>query len=533
MHIRNNRKKLQEEYTVSMKDAVWSILEQWKAVLIFAVIIGLLAAGAKEYKDMRSYRAAVKAAAKTEQNKSDETAKDLFANGLDGFKVKLNLSAADRRELGSLSADERQDVYSLLQQKANYEAFSEYYSKSPLMQVNPSEEKVLKLSYLVRIPSESQKYAISTLLSLYQDALSTEDSAKLLNQNLGLSLETRYSNELYQVTSSLKNPNHSTAGDSTLKEAVLYLEILLPEKGADTDKLAQTVTQYLKKTSAGIRKKTEAHTIKLLSAEPKTIADPDLENMQADMYSDISTLATSIKSGKAALNTSQSAVYESIAGKIGSSSGQSEVKDQNSENSGGTEISKPSFSKKYAAAGFVLGILIYCVIFCVLQVSRKKVTRLDLLDEALGIPSLGETRSAEKYHGLRRLFHSRRVYRKRYRHMLAEQGAAQRIADRIASLAQFHQAEQVTFALPDRMNPDSRKELEKICCIISESAGIEVRTLNLYDTVSEKYQDAVRSSENLVLTVCGGTTTCGELDRCIAELDCYDRTIWGAICIDC
>ncbi len=532
MYIPNNRKKLQEEYTVSMKDAVWSILEQWKAVLIFAVILGVLAAGAKAYKDMRSYHAAVKSAEQTQQSSSGDTA-NLFANGLDGFQAKLNLSAADKRALGTLAKEERQDVYNLLQQKANYDAFSEYYLKSPLMQVNPSKEKILKLSYLVQIPSDSRNYSISTLLALYRDALSTDDSAKILNQTLGISLEPRYANQLYQTGTFLENPDQSTAGDSTLKEALLYLNIILPEKETDTDKLEEKVTQYLKKTSAGIQKKTGAHTIRLLTAEQQTIANQNLEKMQAGVYNDISALATAIKSGKAALNTSQSAVYESVAGKSGSSDGQTDLTDQSSGTGGKTEISRPSFSKKYAAAGFVLGILIYCVIFCVLLVSRKKVTRLDLLEEVLGIPALGETRAAGKYHGLRRLFHSKGIYRIRYRSVLAERGATRKIAAYITSLAQFHQMEQITFALPSRMNPGSREELEKICCQISESAGIEVRRLNLYDTASEKYQDAVRSSENLVLAVSGGTASCGELDRYIAELDGYDRTIWGAVCIDC
>ena len=118
------------ETVINVKEIIWDLLEQWKAVLITALLVMALVAGAKYAKDMKSYEAAQ--AEKEAQKQSTASAEDQI-----------------RDVLEALPESERSTVMTIVNQNEWIEKEKEYINKSILLNTDPTNQRTLAADYYI------------------------------------------------------------------------------------------------------------------------------------------------------------------------------------------------------------------------------------------------------------------------------------------------------------------------------------------------------------------------------------------------
>ena len=123
-------------------------LIQWRAIIIFAVILGLLVSGLKYIKDLSSYKAALALS-------KDETSSD------------------DIIKKSGLTVDEQDAVQLAVSQKKQIESQSEYLSDSLYMNLDPMNLRQLSLLYFIKAKGGSDA---ADLLTVYKEELLSDSS---------------------------------------------------------------------------------------------------------------------------------------------------------------------------------------------------------------------------------------------------------------------------------------------------------------------------------------------------------------------
>ena len=138
----NNSTYQQPETLINIKEIIWDVLEQWKAALIAALLMALLACGAKYAKDMRSYNA---------------------REAAEASKAETNISTEERIAaiLEGLPEDGRATVEFMIEQNEWIETEKDYINNSILMNTNPTAQRTLTLTYYVEATSEAGDVAQS------------------------------------------------------------------------------------------------------------------------------------------------------------------------------------------------------------------------------------------------------------------------------------------------------------------------------------------------------------------------------------
>ena len=394
----NNRSN---ETLLDFSGIIWGFLEQWKAVLIFSLIISLLVTGLKYRHDIAEYNAAVTAA-------------------------KENAITADQAEqriqeiLDSLSDEDRSVVnfalgfHSLISDKCKYQ------SESPIMSVDPNHTEVLSIIY--RISGDIEPSLRSSLDDGYITAFNDYAALESVSEATSTKIAPDYIKELISFSDPYselsKTPVSIIQDDNTFS-----VFVIIPE-GESSDIIEGAITDIIKKKSRDLSVSIAPHTIEVVSTSSSKAVCNSVLAKQSDIYYSVSYLKSYLSTAVSEFNPQQSAAYNAVLQL------QSHIisNEDNIADSGLTpEPAKPEISRRVMAFGVILGILLYLFAFIMYLVFSEKIISANVAKKIIHKRLLGEYYQNNAEAGLLgKLLHSPAVSGFRYRdkNNLEEQAAA-------------------------------------------------------------------------------------------------------------
>lgn len=343
----NNQSYKQNIVEIDLLSLLKKAMIQWRAILVFALILGLAAGGIKYRKDIVAYRTALRLS-------------------------RTETSSDDIIEHSHLSVDDQDAVQLAVSQKKQIESQSAYLADSYYMNLDPMNLKQLSLLYFIRADKGSDA---SDLLTLYKEMLLSDKAVKRIQKASGLNTSPKYIRELIDV-SDAKSSERKT-NDAVPSTDMMKVTFYLPAK-ADASTIENSIEDLISSydtkdlgTSSG--------SIKRVSADTNTVSDLDMQTTQTNYTSDLNNLKSAYQTATDAFSDEQKTLFEKLLRENNlydkttstrlkeSSERQKKEKeesgkendDSSKEEGKAVRIQVPSFSEKFFAIGFLLGVLLY------------------------------------------------------------------------------------------------------------------------------------------------------------------------------
>lgn len=474
MYTHNNG---QVEMTINIKEILGNLLEQWKVVLITALLVMALFVGLKYAKDMKSY-----IAAQTKKNAETQS----------------TISAEERiaEILDKLPENERSTVITIIKQNDWIESEKEYINNSILMNTDPTNQRTLVADYYVNAAEESDSIRNSLIIG-YKSYINDKEVAESLGKLIKPNTETKYISELISV-------NNSESSEGKLSfDAILEVCVVLPD-GTDSKAVEETLTSLLKEQSPEMSNRICPHSIDLVSAKETYLYNKGAVYEQTNILYSIFNLQNNTMSMQSALSDGQKAAVESIIA----------IKSTEKTTAMGTkkigasdiENTKPEVSKKYALLGFVLGVLVYAFIYFLIVIRRGCLLCADDASFYTEARLLGELYEQTKLSGIKALFKSRFIEKYRYGNKLDTIKQIEKMRSSIEAVCKHEGLKELTVfdqSAPEKMKDTIIREIRNLGIKVTEiSAGEDINEKELCDV-----DDAVFLTGNMtkVSALCGLT----------------------------
>ena len=447
-------------YTVNIADVIWDLLSQWKAILIVALLTALILTGIKYYKDTNAFNAAA-------------------SNNIESEEM-TGKSADDsiNKVLNTLPDDERATVEYLVHQDDWMDSEMEYINNSILMNNNPTNQRTLMLDYYISSKDSPDSIAASLAYS-YSAYIHNTKIVDNLRQIIDPNADNKYIAELIYTSEKDDCIVYFDDGD-----VVLTIKVAIPED-VDGKVVEGMITKELKEYSSELGNNICPHTISLLQSREAKIYNTDaVDNKNSIMMSVNNIKSTFIKNAEATLSDGQRSALYTIRN----------IKRSESENTNSEKLStetamnspsRPSVSKKYVLFGFVLGVVIYMLLYMLYLIFSRSIKSAEQVKCHTTTRLIGEIYISEECHALKRLLHSNFVSRKRYGEKLNKNKQIDVVVDYIASICEHFQADSITaFRLMDT-DLKLREIAEEITTRLKEK-GIDTDTSDVSQTISDR-----------------------------------------------
>lgn len=528
-----NTKKinLNNNIQINLLDILWKLLIQWRAILIFSIIIGLVASAVRYKKDTANYQIASEA-----DENQDDSEKKLSDSELDNLKKSLSAT-----ELNAVETSVFNQQKILTDQK--------YLDSSILMQVDSQNKHIVYLDYY--ISGAKPKY--SELLcraysSRFYDEKVLKNISKVLNQNIVSTDIQKVMGELIDVDYSGTTQSESTVAGtgyqlSTEVYPVLTVSITLPAD-SDSEKVVDAVNSSMKTISKTLNKSIAKHQLNFLESYDKYMVDNDLKDKQNDVKNEILTSQSTNDTAIDSFSDDQKKLYDAEVlelkenmGIYDSETDKSSASGKNSvSNSGDADklqdsetIAKPSFSKKYFAVGFVAGIFLYLICYVIIVTLKHKVLSGDDIADVTDLRKFDEYHKYDKT-GFARFVYSRRIYNFYYRKYLKLVETADYAADAInaASSLTDEPAKGITLMSFDDLSDSSKEFAEAIEKKLTES-GLVAAQKDI--TIQNLLTDAttVKSLDRVILVITQDSTKYSDLDDFFNMAEEYHIPVMGYV----
>ena len=471
---------------INLKEVIWDLLEQWKAILIVALLMALLVSGAKYFKDTRAY------SAKQAQNAAETQA---------------DLSAEERIEgiLSALPDGERLTVEYLVKQNEWLDAEKDYVGSSILFKTDPTNQRTLILDYFIEDTDDSKSVA-NALAYGYAGFVTNERVTEAVGRIIDPKAERKYIAELI----SCGNKSVYNQMPSTDENAMLEVRIILPEE-TDAQAVEAALTETLREQSTELSKTVGVHSIKLVESGESYLYNNDAVNNRNNVLYSINNLTNNNRTIQSSLSEGQRSAVAQIT-QIKSTKGTEGLnKDEEAET-----LSKPGFSKKYVLLGFVLGAMAYAFLYLAWLILRGCINYASDAENYTGARLLGEIQVAKKRGALNSILKSKVVEKIRYKDRLDADKLISNIANAIGAICKREEINSIANLNMTALTEDDIKKLDVkgVKQNIIEAGSIEEGDfLNIKDAI---------------LTI-GNKTKLTDLDELMKRCQYYNVNILGTV----
>ena len=383
-----NKEQQGKTTIINMKDILYNLIAQWKAVLIVAVFISFALTGLKYAKNIKMYA--------DEMNKKKE-----IETLTEASEAELTSNV-----LESLSGDSRTTVEYMIQQKEWVETEKEYINKSILMNVDPTSQRTLLLDYYIYTEDLSNS-RVASIVSGYTTYIYSEKVIEGLRKIVSPSLDTKYIAELISF------PSYTSAGASSNDndgDSLLEIRVVIPE-AANAKDVEELFTSELTAYSSELSNSIGKHTITLVRSSEAKLYNSTAVSTRNSIIATIYNTQNYIKTMESSMTDEQKAAVNTIMSiKHSTPKSESNPKEE--------QLNKPGISKKVAVLGFMLGMLIYAFIYLVFVVIKGRITSASQIQYYTDVRALGECYYIGRYKGFRRLLHSKKAQSFIYRRKL-------------------------------------------------------------------------------------------------------------------
>ena len=378
----NNQRS--NEILLDFRGLFWSFLSQWKAFLIFALIVSMLLTEKKKKKSMAAYDAAV-----AEANER-------------------SLSAAEAQarideSMGMLSSVERANVeyavsiYDFIQEKQSYQRLS------PLMQVDPNHTNILTLTFQVN--GDLKQSDLSSLGDGYLTAFNDEDIIEAFIETTGTAYAPEYIKELI----SFSDPSKDSSPSNFLNNDNIFNVFVVIPPDEDAGAFEKAVAEAIKAKGSELSKSIVQHDVDLVSAESFVAACSSILSKQTEVYYSISYLKSAYGNAYNDLNSNQIAAFNTMLRL-------KPLAESKTDPEPAVLPDKPGINKRTFVTGFGFGIILYFALFVLYTLFVGKVISSKIAKKLLRYRLIGEYYEMAKDGTLLdKLFCSRTVFNRRYR----------------------------------------------------------------------------------------------------------------------
>lgn len=486
----------QSEMEINLKEIIWDLLSQWKAVLIAALLVAALVTGAKYSKDMKAYNAAQ--AEKKAEVQTTATVEEQIDDVLD-----------------ALPEDERATVMAILNQNKWIEEQKEYINNSILINTDPTNQRTLCLEYYIDAGKYDETVG-SSIIKGYTAYLGSDEVIKSVGEAIDPEISSNYISELISTNSNTQAPSAGDAG------TVLEVFIVLPDD-SDADKVEKALTGEIMKMSPDISKNIRQHDISLIFSGEKYLYNEPAVNKRTDILYSINNLQNNSKNMKLALSDGQKAAIESIK-VIEKNAEEANNEQEKTVEQPQPELTKPGISKKYAILGFVLGALMYAFAYVILLIVRGRVNCAGDTARYSRARLVGEVYKKVDHKGLHKLLHSDLVNRYRYKGKTDSAVQIEKASDRLEAICEH---ERIKEAILINLTKDSNRELVEILVEKMASRGLNFRPIEIANDVDEK--DLI-STTHSIMVMDSNTKTSGAV-KLASLCNDYDINVLGSVFI--
>ena len=306
--LRNNE-YVADQGDLNFTEIIWRLLEQWKVILIFSILISLLFSGIQYYRH-----------SKTSHN-LDRT--DL-SNAMDEETIISNLSEVDRDLVSSLVS-----IYRT--RKKVMEALSD----DAYMQLDARHIKSVHITASI-INADEQD--VGMIADAYVSGSQSDTIVKAISDALNDSLNVESIRRLVSASTSGKPGS-----------GIFDYTIYLPEN-ADSNAVIESLKKGFQTLNNNIEEQIGAHKLVFLSEEERFLSDFNVTRIQADTYSYINNMTNQITSLLTSCSDSQKSAYLSIVS----------LDEGNMINEANGNYS--FFNKRNIFIGLIFGVVLYVMI---------------------------------------------------------------------------------------------------------------------------------------------------------------------------
>lgn len=459
---------------ISMFSILKKLAIQWKAILLTALLMAFILGGLRYYKDIQGYESAKANAAEIARINSlppDERIAEILAPFSEDEK-KAILHVSSLQEWIEIQATELRD--------------------SLVMQTDPTNQRVLLLAYSV---DNTEPDIREKLIKEYELFIYGSEVTSAIKPLFDEKIDDKYINEI------INYPNVNDAAIQNKEDSdVLVFSVILLED-TDAEAVEKAITKELTARSAGIQSSIGSHTIRLVDSEVAYVLNQRAVDSRSNLFGTISNLKNIADNERNKLSGAQQAALDSInkikAGEENLDSVETEAAE--------AEIPAPSISKKYVLLGFVMGIVLYSLLYAVVLVLKGCVNTSGDAECITGTRSLGEMYYPGKKSGIKGLLYSGAVGKLLFGGKIADEASMEKIASAVESVCHHNDISELALI---NMTGDIS---ELVDAISKKDLGVHV--INACDSFNE---------ESLVNEKAGVTVVCNSTKA--ADLGSVTRT---------
>lgn len=357
----DNQKMKKSEIDIEIKDLLWELLRKWRIIVVMAIICAIGLAAYQYRIDMNKTDVVV--VKKTQE----ELEKAMSVQDISEVTGAVNLL----NQLGEKSA---------------------YMDASVLMQINPYEEDVVLLQYVIEA-----EQAEETLSKAYRDYIEDGYMAQLLAGFKGV--EALYVQELISVAD---DSTDMYVYSDTMDENI---QMELANREADTcftvkvcgldevsiAEMAQNIKTSLNVYSGDLKQKIGEHELKLIGETACVLVDNALAELQNRNATAIKTISNNIDKMKNEMTGDQITLYTyRVTG----------VTQSENSTAAAPQPKVVSISIKHAVIGAIVGAVLGCAIILVLYVFSAKLRNSDEIKTLYHVKVLGQVEDPQKKKGV-------------------------------------------------------------------------------------------------------------------------------------
>lgn len=414
---------MKDEFIIDIKELFWRILEQWKAIIAFAIIIAILFSG-------MTY---VKSGFSGQDEKNQRTYGEI---------------------LSELDPADREAVLSVIKEKDTLDAFQRYISESPFMNLDPFNVPSLSMTWVVNSENSINKQ----LAALYINEMSSSDIVDSINEAWDFRYESEQVKELLIAETEI-----SLETEDNMDSNVLKLTLYIPD-GEDSEKAKEAIEAVIPQITAKLYSKVGEHTLSFISGNTQIISDPTMADAQYNIYNRLNSLINQFTTFKNNLTAGQKSIYEEL----------SAVKETETEVPENIEPvdeapGRSVLSKRNLLIGFILGGLLYCGIYLLYFVFSGRVFSLSVLEQSFGVRSLCEWHTKKAKGILQFLTNDALIYKKRHKGHLDMEAEIERITESVVNHFKEKEKAKLLLACNNNISDNTEKFTQALIRKLNEN----------------------------------------------------------------
>ena len=502
-----------DQIIIDLKELIWRLLEQWKAIIALGIIVAILFSGFMYTKNTEKQFNAL------DTENADSIINDMNdTENADSIINDMNDTENADNILNDLKDEDQTAILSVWQEYKAKANIQEYVNSSLLMRMDPYDVKVLSMIWAVNSDESINKQ----IMASYINKLSSKSVVESINESWGSKYEINQIKELISAKSTIPVESEAVSDKN-----VLNIVVYIPE-----DEDALTAEDCIKRAVSSINEdlNTEIgeHQISLINSDVRVTSDDYLSSLQYSVYSRYNNLVNYAANLRDKLSPEQKEIYDNLlasqtaeeaAGKADGTDKESVPTD--SEGSG-------LFNKKWIIIGFVLGCIAYIGLYFIIYALSTVIRSPIVAERTYGIRTLGEWYSRGKAGILAFMLNDPWIYKKHHKGHLDMEVEAKRISESAANAFQGIENGSLLFVNDCGDSDDAMSFIEAVKTELSKR-GIVTKEADI--NISEGVyigEDTIRSSHAVAMILRNDKSNLKSAKDVCSKCYFCDRPVLGA-----